>query len=404
MRRLGWDPRSPGFLLCVVALLVLSVVFARDPVPLDLHVYLVAGSAVFHGHPLYDPAVQVRGYGFTYPPFAALLFALPSTLAAVLASSAMFVLSLVALAVLIRISLRYGPPELTGSWNRWAAALLVPMLIVCEPVRITLWNGQINLILAALIAWDFLDRKHDRIRGVGIGLAAGIKLTPGVFILYLLCTRQWRSAFIAAGTFLGTLAIGYVVLPHDSTRFWLHRVLNSSTTGDTARRGNQSLFATLERAMPGTTLRNAVWVALACLTLAVGLWTAARVESQGKRLLALAVLGTTSCLISPVSWTHHWVWFIPTAIVLLGGLRTGGRASYAFTAVYLTLFVIGCNKPPLATTFRWQLGRAVFGNGYVIAGVAFLAWVAIDAARRSRHNVESERRPTTTHTEHLTGS
>ena len=39
--------------------------------------------------------------------------------------------------------------------------------------------------------------------GVGIGLATAVKLTPALFIAYLLITRQWRVAATAVGTTIG---------------------------------------------------------------------------------------------------------------------------------------------------------------------------------------------------------
>jgi hypothetical protein len=81
-----------------------------------------------------------------------------------------------------------------------------------EPVQRTLYLGQIELVLMALILWDMLRPGQPRWQGIGVGIAAGIKLVPLIFIPYLLLTRRFRQAAVAAGTFAGTMVLGFLVL------------------------------------------------------------------------------------------------------------------------------------------------------------------------------------------------
>ena len=67
------------------------------------------------------------------------------------------------------------------------------------------------------------------------GIAAGIKLTPLIFVPYLLVTRKWREAAGCVGGFLATVAVGFIVLPHDSSKWWLHGMVISD--------GNRTGFA-----------------------------------------------------------------------------------------------------------------------------------------------------------------
>ena len=75
------------------------------------------------------------------------------------------------------------------------SALLGVMCMFLEPVRTTLYFGQINLVLMLLVLWDTARGERSRLKGIGVGIAAGIKLTPAYFILYYLAARQWRAAW-----------------------------------------------------------------------------------------------------------------------------------------------------------------------------------------------------------------
>ena len=128
-----------------------------------------------------------------------------------------------------------------------------------QPVVRTIYLGQINLILMAAIMWDLTQPDHTTNgkyrwwKGVATGIAAGIKLTPLIFIPYLLVTRKWREAAGCVGGFLATVVVGFVVLPHDSSKWWLHGVVISdgNRTGFVGWAGNQSLRAHHHPARPG---------------------------------------------------------------------------------------------------------------------------------------------------------
>ncbi|WP_375503655.1 glycosyltransferase family 87 protein [uncultured Jatrophihabitans sp.] len=186
---------------------------------LDLKVYLAGGRAVLHGHDLYSSDVGVRQYGFTYPPFAALLFAGPSLLPLGLDIVLMTLLSLGSLTVLIGLS----DGDLLRRLSRTptvATLVLVVALVGCQPVRTTLWNGQVDLLLAAMVMVDLVGRRGARGEGVLVGLAAAIKLTPAIFVGYLLLRRRFRAAGTAAVTFAVVTGGSWLLLPHSSTKYW----------------------------------------------------------------------------------------------------------------------------------------------------------------------------------------
>ena len=99
----------------------------------------------------------------------------------------------------------------------------------------------------ALIIWDLCqpDTRASRWwKGLGVGIAAGIKLVPLIFIPYLLLTRRFRQAGMAAAGFAATVAVGFTLLPADSGKWWLRGLFfNGGRTGLVGWEGNQSLGA-----------------------------------------------------------------------------------------------------------------------------------------------------------------
>src|SRR3954464_4166101 len=163
------------------------------------------------GGMVYDWLRPGTPYGFTYPPvarpgspsppFAGLVMS-PMAL---LPFGAVVVIAVVATVLTTALLMWWfaGPLIKRSGWPIWYAFGIAGCLaIVFEPVRETITFGQVNTLLLTLVAGDMLVgvARGRRWAGVGIGLATAIKLTPGVFILYLLITRRWRAAGVATGT------------------------------------------------------------------------------------------------------------------------------------------------------------------------------------------------------------
>ena len=240
----------------------------------DLVVYRNGGLIVRHvapaydGHrasPLYDWTGQ-NGVQFTYPPFAAVIFAVASVLPWTLLRWAMTVASLAALGLSLWITfgaLGYADRRAV----RLGATLGVSALaLLTEPVQQTLGLGQVNLLLMLLIVADLLTAAALRGRtrwwhGIGIGVAAGIKLTPLIFIPYLLLVRRYRQAATAAGVFVVTVLLGYAVLPRDSGTYWVDGLfLKANRIVFLGTRGNQSLRGVLTRLAGSVTSGTAPWI------------------------------------------------------------------------------------------------------------------------------------------------
>jgi len=290
--------------------------------PVDLQVYRDGGLIVrhlnfYHPHrasPLYDwPGFD--GLPFTYPPFAALVFTvltIPSYWALWQIAIGVNIAALLATIWLTLGGLGYR----RGVARLGATLLLAGALFWTEPVQRTLFLGQIELVLMALIIWDLCQPDRRWWKGAGIGIAAGIKLVPGIFILYLLLTRRFRQAAVASGVFAATVLLGFGLLPRDSYKFWLGGLFaRGARTGFVGWEGNQSLRAIITRLTGSVAGAQPVWLVVAALTLVAGLICAAALDRAGHRMVGLLTCALTGLLASPISWDHHWVWIIPGTVV-----------------------------------------------------------------------------------------
>ncbi|MED5814657.1 glycosyltransferase 87 family protein [Mycolicibacterium sp. 050232] len=308
----------------------------------DLDVYRHGGQQLLDGRALY--ATELPGGGwFTYPPFAAIAF-IPLALMSFPAAQAFWMaISFTALAMTIwRSATVLGYRTDLRLWLLTIALSLVAVDI--EAVRGTLWQGQVNLLLMAVIVWDLTRRRSARLRGWSVGIAAGIKLTAVVFIPFLFLTRQWRAGFTALGTALATAVLTWCVLPTDSTAYWLHAVFQTDRIGPLTHPGNFSIggiLATLAAPAPMPTLWWLIAIGVAAL---LGFFAAQRAQRFGHPLLAITLIGMLSCTVPPLAWGHHWVWTVPLlAIVVDGAVRSTGLTRGVWAAgalvVYLAVFM-----------------------------------------------------------------
>ncbi|HEY2205891.1 MAG TPA: glycosyltransferase 87 family protein [Pseudonocardia sp.] len=360
---------------------------ARDPHGMmqlfDLHAYQVAGQRVVAGTSLYDtPLVgTVRGvFEFVYAPFAALLFAPLAGLygAGMLVAGLLLGIGLLLAVVAVSLAGLRTP----GRLSPLLVLGLAGLALWCEPVWETVTFGQVNLLLALLVLADLLGPPSARGRGVLVGIAAGIKLTPLFFVAYLLLTRRFREAAVATGTFLATVLAGALVLPRDSVTFWSGAFADPSRVGVPGHPGNQSLRGMIARELGDGPGDRGLWLGCAVLVAVAGLALAARLAARGQRLGAVAVCGMTSTAVSPFSWVHHWVWFVPLLVLLLErALRHGSvRGWLGFgvaTAVGCHWFFrsLGDATAGLGGV-AGALVRAGYQNGYVVLTVALLVAVA----------------------------
>ncbi|MEU3983060.1 glycosyltransferase 87 family protein [Streptomyces sp. NPDC026672] len=292
----------------------------------DALVYRAEGEAVLHGGDLYGLTVTEWRLPATYPPFAAVLF-VPAALLPVPVLKALFLAgNALLLAVFAALSARLAgrPVRLPPLCAATAGAVWL------EPVFQTLLFGQINLLVAVLVLWDLTRPPGARGRGVALGVAAGIKLTPAVFVVHLALTGRRREAATAAATCAATVALGTLLLPAASVDYWTRRLYETGRVGKPWIVDNQSLQGLIAR-MSGDPAPWALWAPAAAVVAAGGLWLAVRARDERHGLLLTA---GTALLVSPISWSHHWVWCVPLLAVLLadGRFRLAALTAALFTA------------------------------------------------------------------------
>lgn len=366
---------GPALLAAATAWLVLAAVRHPDQYSMiDLRVYRAGGAALLHGTPLYSAHPDGSLLPFTYPPFAGLVCV---PLAALGWTAARIVLTAASLAALV-VAVRVCVPRRTHVPAVLAGALLL------EPVRATLGFGQINLLLMALVLADLTVRADRRSCGVLVGLAAAIKLTPLIFVGYLLVTRRFRAATTAAATFAGTVLAGWVLLPAESARYWFHLVAEPDRVGGVGFSGNQSLLGALTRLSDGAAAARPVWAVAAVLAGAGGLAVAAALSAGGRERAGIAVCGLTGLLVSPISWTHHWVWIVPALIA--AGYAVVPRLLPAVAAVALLPAVAPVWWPPHGgdAEYRHPLPELLLADSYVLVALAVLAVPALSRLRGGR--------------------
>ena len=334
----------------------------------DLMVYRVGGHAWLDGIPLYTTEFPYR-LPFTYPPVAAVLFSVLGVLPWAAAIAALSVAGLLALSLTTML--------VAPAHRRMAfAAVAAGLGLALEPVRDTLMLGQVNLILMGLVAFDCLAPRTRYPRGMLIGLAAAVKLTPAIFVLYFLAKRRYAAAGTATATFAGVSALGFAVAPTDSIRYWTTALFDADRIGGAAFATNQSLRAALVRFDLDPAVTQACWLALAAVVLVLA-WLGAR---RADRMVALLVVVTAGLLVSPVSWSHHWVWIVPAVVVAgVRVARSGNRRQAALLGALVVVFVAGQRFLPHADDreLAWTWWQHVLGNNYLLVGLAFLVWSVV---------------------------
>ncbi|GAA1753318.1 glycosyltransferase 87 family protein [Kocuria aegyptia] len=379
--------------LLLAGVLVRSVWLVFDS-SIDLEVYRLGGMAVVDRHgfddELYGPGLSLHddgGLPFTYPPFAALLFVPLGYLPEWLTELALGLVTMSLAAVLSTVLLRYayarGRPLPLQS-------LLGPATAVAAGTAVLLWSGpwmrnvglgQINALLIALVLYDLLRTRDDTLlgrvpRGFWIGLAAGIKLTPLAFGLVFLVRGQLRPILTMGVTFAGTVLLGFLALPRDAVVFWTEAVVSDERVGDTAYVDNTSLQGVLlHLGVPGAAEPLLRWALV--LAMVVGAALLIRVlAARGMILSVVAVNALVMLYMSPVTWSHHHLWWglVFTALWVEAWpafLRTGPRR---LALVLAGVALVGLYVGPI----RWDAWLRPLGvSGPAVDVVAALPYLAL---------------------------
>jgi alpha-1,2-mannosyltransferase len=291
---------------------------------LDLMIYTNSAQAWLDGSSLFSYRSPTFNLSATYPPVGLLLFALITPLSTPVREVLFTCFSIVAIGGAARCAavLAGIARDRRLEWTLWALALA----IVTMPVWLTLRQGQINAILWLLVLGDVvLLARGSRFGGIGIGIATAIKLVPGLFIVWLVVVGWRKPALRAVLTVLALTAFAWILDPGDSRLYWTDLLWHSENVGMVDDARNNSLLAALGHTTDAGPTRSALWLVAVALVSAVGLWRARRATKSNDLLAAVVIVGCTSALVSPISWTHHLGYLVLALAAMLPLVTTRVR-------------------------------------------------------------------------------
>ena len=323
-----WIRLARGIGICLPPVLIALYVgattfggtfFPWRPMMVDLEVYRQAGAVLLAGGDFYDLPGPLQ---FLYPPFAAVL-ALPLALlpATVVQLGWTAAGALALVAILHRFGLKGWVLSLAGS----AVVYLV------EPVVQTLTFGQLGIFLVALVVLDLAPGPRVFSRrllpeGALTAVATAIKLTPAIFVVYLLLVRKFRAFWVAVVTGVVVTLISFAFVPAASYEFWTRLAHGDTGLGHSIiYYTNQSVMADIVRIFGLGQTPAIVGLVLSAAVAVAGLWAATLWHRLGDVRLAVNLCGVAGLLASPVSWLHHFVWVVPLAMSLVERRPIGRR-------------------------------------------------------------------------------
>lgn len=350
---------------------------------LDLQVYRAGVHAYASGQPLYTQTYTDVRLPFTYPPFGVLALsftALGGLHQAAEALSALDALLVLVIAVVCAWSgLRGGGASrvTTLAVGLFAGALALRL----EPVTATVGFGQVNILLCAVVVLDVLV-VPPRYRGILTGLATAVKLTPAAFVLYFLLTRRRAAAVRQVVAAVAVSLLSVAAAPGSSWRFWTSLVV-SNRVGPAWYTSNQSLRGVVSRIFGPGHAATLSWAVLGLGAVVLGAWAIRRVDRSGARVLAFGVCGLLGLLVSPISWSHHWVWALPA---VLGAVcdRVPWVVRVVGVALGAVLWIGPEWKMPYTADreLHWALWQHLVGNLNVWLALALVAVAAAGARSR----------------------
>jgi alpha-1,2-mannosyltransferase len=355
---------------------------------LDLDVYRLGVRQWLDGGDMYGtlpPTQDGARLPFIYPPFAAIALSPIALIPWGFARVLNFGLAVAALSVTIYLCTR----RLCPASNRWTALMVsgfaLPLALWLEPVRETIGFGQINLILMVLIAADCLVEQPRWPRGLLIGIAAAIKLTPAVFLLYFLLRRDVRATVVTIATGALVTVVGFAILPSESMRYWFGGFAGAAGISGSPYANNQTVRSALARLSLPQPVEAGLWLLVAIVVLVaavVGIW---RALDRSNAVLAIVITGAAGLLLSPTSWSHHWVWIVPALLTMVvESMRTRSPGWILASVVTMTAFYAGVhNYFPKGggRELSWNLGEQLLGDSYVLLTLVLLIVWAAPAVR-----------------------
>lgn len=387
------------------------------PQHFDVYVYWNALNNWFSGNSLYNwyALPDYKMYPFTYPPFGA--WALSPLTWFDYETAARLMIMAIALQTALIVAL-IGR-SLGWSWGSafaiapWAAILVQQCL---EPFNQSVGFAQVNTAMMALVMIDVAAPPSWKGRGVASGLAAAIKLTPAIAVLIFLLRRQWRSAITMVTTSVAVTLLGCIISKDESASFFIYAMWDPQRAGDPYYTSNQNLKGFVSRALPENAW-SITWAIAVVLALVAAVWLCLRIQAAATpatpagdaakpaasdavatpsavatapapvlpenlaTLLTAAVIMTLGLLVSPITWSHHWVWGLASVVALIAvALRLKSAPLAALALAQGALFIMAPHwwfPYGQVNELHWSVVKQLVGSSYTLAAIASgvaLAW------------------------------
>ena len=308
-----------------------------------------------------------NGLQYPYMPAAAMFFAPLAIVPASVAFALRYAIAVASLAGSLSLIHKMTAPEFAE--YGWAASASSVVLAGHYIIRDLDDAGLHILILALIVLGIYAQwRAREVLSGLSFGLAIAIKVTPGLFIPFMIWKRRWRLAFICAAA-----TVLWAVLPilWLGPSLWMHfqlqwtRVALGQVFGGVAAVAagteqeyqNQSLRAAVIFYLTGGTIRYATaalqeanrypyaesiatFVSFALLICCAWRGRAPyRSPDDRQWLIDSSAVLVLVLLLSPVTWTQHMVFLIP-AIYLIATEALGRTTQRIAIAVAMSVYAI----------------------------------------------------------------
>lgn len=327
-----------GVVGLIIATITTAIQVMSTDFPIDMVIYREGVKAFMAGGEVYSVPMMAGDIAlpFIYPPFGALVMVplAGDWFSHAMAGDIMIVLSnlligLVVLLLAFALNRQRSNPFVSSDVIA-AASLIWGIVLIFEPVRLNNGFAQINIIIMVLVALDLIPRKRLKWLPQGwlIGVAAAIKITPLAMLLYFLVRKEIKPIITAAISAIIATLIAAAVRWDVAWEYFSVKLLSMGTGGDfgvqTAYQSNSSIKGAIERLYTSqegmetaSTITNIIWLCLAIITVVLGGWLMVALMKRGLNIEAWMINAFIMLLISPVSWSHHWVWVAIAIPVLL---------------------------------------------------------------------------------------
>ena len=384
--------RMVAVLGCVAGVGVTGRQMLITDFPVDMIIYREGVLAFLEGREMYAVPMYAGDLAlpFIYPPFGALALVPLSVgewLTHDLAGDLMIMLSSALVLACLWFVLRAATGArvdrdslLALTTVTWAGMMLI------EPVWLNAGFAQVNIVIMGLVILDLVPRKRFLPQGTLIGIAAAIKISPLAMLLFFLLRRDFRAILTTALSALVATGIAALIRWDATVEFFSSVLLGMGTESefgvDSAYQSNSSLkgmimrwYLTPESLDAHSTQANIIWLVLSLATIILGGWFMIALMRRDMLVDAALVNAVIMLLISPVSWSHHWVWLTLLLPVVAWRCATTLGAPVFLSAWVILWTALVLHEPP-----KWWYGDSIEVHALTFTEkllVSDFVWLAI---------------------------